>query len=138
KQTTPERLVGRELLRRYGLVSPELSGKKDDRGVNIDSNGLPICDYNVDFCKQCPDCISYGFAIGDSGSEKSKVYSDTAYSLSAFDESHESFTLNAPYEGGTMSRQGELTSRINEQDHVRPQTLFPAVITVRDLSEPLF
>lgn len=140
KQTTPERLVGRELLRRYGLVSPEQSGagKKDDRGVNLDSKGLPICDYNVDFCKQCPDCISYGFAIGDSGSEKSKVYSDTAYSLSSFDESHESFTLNAPYEGGTMSRQGELTSRINEQDHVRPQTLFPSIITVRDLSEPLF
>lgn len=141
KQTTPERLVGRELLRRYGLISPELSGKegkKDDRGVMVDANGLPICDYNVDFCKQCPDCVSYGFAIGDAGSEKSKVYSDTAYSLSEFDVSHEAFTLNAPYEGGTMSRQGELTSRINEQDHVRPQTLFPSVITVRDLSEPLF
>jgi CRISPR-associated protein Csc2 len=37
-----------------------------------------------------------------------------------------------------MSRQGELTNRINEQDHVRPQTLFPSVITIRDLSAPLF
>jgi len=143
KQTTPERLIGRELLRRYGLVSGEAAAegkdrKTDDRGVAIDGAGLPICDYNVDFCKQCPDCISYGFAIGDAGSEKSKVYSDTAYSLSAFDSSHEAFTLNAPYEGGTMSRKGEVTSRINEQDHVRPQTLFPAVITVRDLTTPLF
>lgn len=142
KQTTPERLIGRELLRRYGLVSgeqaPEKGGKTDERGVAIDTAGLPICDYNVEFCKQCPDCISYGFAIGDAGSEKSKVYSDTAYSLSAFDASHEAFTLNAPYEGGTMSRKGEVTSRINEQDHVRPQTLFPAVITVRDLTAPLF
>lgn len=142
KQTTPERLIGRETLRRYQFVSVEQSDakdrKSDDRGVTIDSAGLPICDYNVDFCKQCPDCISYGFAIGDSGSEKSKVYSDTAYSLSAFDASHEAFTLNAPYEDGTMSRKGEVTSRINEQDHVRPQTLFPSVITVRDLTEPLF
>lgn len=144
KQTTPERLVGRELLRRYGLVSAELSAKDaknkqtDERGVAVDAQGLPICDYNVDFCKQCPDCISYGFAIGDAGSEKSKVYSDTAYSVSAFDTSHEAFTLNAPYESGTMSRQGELTNRINEQDHVRPQTLFPAVITTRDLPAPLF
>lgn len=144
KQTTPERLIGRELLRRYGLTSMQMSEKDskskraDDRGVAIDSTGVPICDYNVDFCKQCPDCISYGFAIGDSGSEKSKVYSDTAYSITPFDISHESFTLNAPYEGGTMSRQGELTSRINEQDHVRPQTLFPAVITTRDLTAPLF
>lgn len=144
KQTTPERLIGRELLRRYGLISADMSVKDakskqtDDRGVAVDDAGLPICDYNVDFCKQCPDCISYGFAIGDAGSEKSKVYSDTAYSLSRFDASHEAFTLNAPYEGGTMSRQGELTNRINEQDHVRPQTLFPAVITTRDLTAPLF
>lgn len=143
KQTTPERLIGRELLRRYGLVSEEQAadgkgGKTNERGVAIDAAGLPICDYNVDFCKQCPDCISYGFAIGDAGSEKSKVYSDTAYSLTAFDVSHEAFTLNAPYEDGTMSRKGEVTSRINEQDHVRPQTLFPAVITVRDLTAPLF
>lgn len=142
KQTTPERLVGRELLRRYGLVSPEQSngdGKKaDDRGVAIDDNGLPICDYNVDFCKQCPDCISYGFAIGDAGSEKSKVYSDTAYSLTPYETSHEAFTLNAPYEDGTMSRGGDVTSRINEQDHVRPQTLFPAVVTVRDATPALF
>jgi len=143
KQTTPERLVGRELLRRYGFTSAEVSDKDaknkrtDDRGVAIDSAGVPICDYNVDFCKQCPDCISYGFAIGDAGSEKSKVYSDTAGSISRFDTSHEAFTLNAPYEGGTMSRQGELTNRINEQDHVRPQTLFPAVITTRDLTLPL-
>lgn len=142
KQTTPERLVGRELLRRYGLVSPELSTfadkKKADQGFMVDTNGLPICDYNVDFCKQCPDCISYGFAIGDAGSEKSKVYSDTAYSLTPYDSSHEAFTLNAPFESGTMSRQGDVTSRINEQDHVRPQTLFPSVITVRDLTKPLF
>lgn len=144
KQTTPERLIGRELLRRYGFTSAEVSDKDskakptDERGVAIDGAGLPICDYNVDFCKQCPDCISYGFAIGDAGSEKSKVYSDTAYSISHFDTSHEAFTLNAPYESGTMSRQGELTNRINEQDHVRPQTLFPSVITIRDLPAPLF
>lgn len=144
KQTTPERLIGRELLRRYSFTSAEVSDKEakskrtDDRGVAIDSAGVPICDYNVDFCKQCPDCISYGFAIGDAGSEKSKVYSDTAYSISPFDSSHEAFTLNAPYESGTMSRQGELTNRINEQDHVRPQTLFPSVITIRDMSVPLF
>jgi len=144
KQTTPERLIGRELLRHYGFTSAEMSDKDsktkrtDDRGVAIDGAGVPICDYNVDFCKQCPDCISYGFAIGDAGSEKSKVYSDTAYSISHFDTSHEAFTLNAPYEAGTMSRQGELTNRINEQDHVRPQTLFPSVTTIRDLSAPLF
>src|SRR6266478_10233197 len=135
KQTTPERLVGRELLRHYGLLSHEPSV---DRRKTIDAENLPICDYNVAFCMTCPDCITYGFAIGDSGSEKSKVITDTAYSLTRYDDSHETRTLNAPYEDGTMSRQGEVTSRINEQDHVRPGVIFPAIITAHDLSPNLF
>ena len=53
KQSTPERLTGRELLRNYKIGDWEK------------------CDYNVDFSKTTPDCILYGFAIGDSGSEKS-------------------------------------------------------------------
>jgi CRISPR-associated protein Csc2 len=119
KQTTPERLNGRELLRFYGLMPEE-------------------CVYNENACRRCPDCITYGFAIGDGGSEKSKVYADSAYSLTDYAVSHEVFTLNAPYEDGTMSDQGQVTSRINQQDHVRPQTIFPAVITTRDLSAALF
>jgi CRISPR-associated protein Csc2 len=136
KQTTPERLIGRELLRGYGLISGDEYDK--DKKSAVDSKDLPICDYNVRFCMQCPDCITYGFAIGDSGSEKSKIYSDTAYSLTPYETSHEAFTLNAPYESGTMSRHGEVTSRINEQDHVRPQTLFPAVISFRDPTSATF
>lgn len=135
KQTTPERLTGRELLRHYGFLSVEPS---PDRKVTKDVQNLPICDYNVAFCMTCPDCITYGFAIGDSGSEKSKVIADTAYSLTPYDDSHETRTLNAPYEDGTMSRQGEVTSRINEQDHVKPGVIFPAVITVHDVTASLF
>ena len=134
KQTTPERLVGRELLRRHGLLSAEAAADAAEK----DASGLFICDYNVRFCTRCPDCIAYGFAIGDQGSEKSKVLSDTAYSLTSYEHSHEAFTLNAPYEDGTMTRHGEVTSRINEQDHVQPQVIFPAVISARDLTENLF
>ena len=137
KQTTPERLTGRELLRRYDFLSDQPYDTKNKKVVS-DENGRPICDYNVYFCMTCPDCISYGFAIGDSGSEKSKIISDTAYSLTDYADSHEAFTLNAPYESGTMSRQGETTSRINEQDHVKPQVFFPSVITIRDTTSPLF
>jgi CRISPR-associated protein Csc2 len=136
KQTTPERLVGRELLRRYGFLSGEAGETGGKKWTGED--GLPICDYNVQFCTQCPDCIAYGFAIGDAGSEKSKVITDTAYSLTSYDHSHEAFTLNAPYEDGTMTRYGDVTSRISEQDHVQPQVIFPAVVTARDLTENLF
>ncbi|QGG48992.1 type I-D CRISPR-associated protein Cas7/Csc2 [Heliorestis convoluta] len=113
KQTTAERLTGRELLRAHAIIGEE-------------------CDYNVSFCCTCPDCILYGYAIGDSGAEKSKVYADTAFSISAYDQSHETFTLNAPYEHGTMTKKGETTSRFSEQDHVKPETYFPTVVTLRD------
>jgi len=127
KQSTPERLVGRELLRTYGFVQPE------------------ECEYNVEFGMDNPDCIIYGFAIGDSGSEKSKVVVDTAFSITAFDVSHETFTLNAPFENGTMaskgekgSKPGEVTSRINQQDHIRPQVFFPSIVTLKDPTEASF
>jgi len=120
KQSTPERLVGRELLRQYNLITAE------------------ECEYNVNFGMNNPDCIIYGFAIGDSGSEKSKVVVDTAYSLTSFDRSHETFTLNAPYEHGTMSQKGEVTSRINQQDHIRPQVFFPSIVTLKDPTEASF
>jgi CRISPR-associated protein Csc2 len=120
KQTTPERLNGRELLRNLNLMSEE-------------------CEYNVKSCKRCADCITYGFAVGDGGSEKSKVYSDTAFSLTDYANSHEVFTLNAPYEDGTMSNEsGQVSSRINQQDHVKPQVFFPSVMTTRDLTSNLF
>lgn len=120
KQSTPERLVGRELLRNYGLMTAE------------------ECEYNVSFAMNNPDCIIYGFAIGDSGSEKSKVVVDTAFSITPFDESHETFTLNAPFENGTMSEKGTVTSRINQQDHIRPQVFFPSIITLKDPTEASF
>jgi CRISPR-associated protein Csc2 len=127
KQSTPERLIGRELLRNYGLMTES------------------ECEYNVKFAMNNPDCIIYGFAIGDSGSEKSKVVVDTAFSITSFDESHETFTLNAPYENGTMaskgeagSKAGEITSRINQQDHIRPQVFFPSIVTLKDPTEASF
>jgi CRISPR-associated protein Csc2 len=120
KQSTPERLIGRELLRNYGLIKPD------------------ECEYNVNFAKNNADCIIYGFAIGNGGSEKSKVIVDSAYSITSFDESHETFTLNAPYENGTMSKNGKVASRINEQDHIRPQVFFPSIVTLKDPTEASF
>jgi CRISPR-associated protein Csc2 len=137
KQSTPERLAGRELLRRYDLVSmaspDEGKKKKAAQGASYGE-----CDYNVNFCQRCADCILYGFAIGDSGSEKSKVVVDSAFSITPFEDSHIKLTLNAPFEDGTMSRGGDTTSRINSQDHVTPQTFFPSIVTIKDPTEAGF
>src|SRR5437660_1472242 len=119
KQSTPERLTGRELLRRYGLVEN--------------------CKYNsADFCKRCPDCIYYGFAIGDQGSERSKVVTDSAFSITGYDTSHMQFTFNAPSENGTMSEDGKMKTALGEQDFVLPQVYFPSVVTIKDPTEAEF
>jgi CRISPR-associated protein Csc2 len=119
KQSTPERLTGRELLRRYNLVE--------------------TCDYNSDkFCKHCPDCIYYGFAIGDKGSERSKVLVDSAFSLTGYETSHQKFTFNGPSENGTMSEAGKMKTSLGEQDHVVPQVYFPSVVTIKDPTEAEF
>ncbi len=119
KQSTPERLTGRELLRRYGMVEN--------------------CQYNSkDFCKRCPDCIYYGFAIGDSGSERSKVLVDSAFSITGYDMSHQQFTFNAPSENGTMSEDGKMRNALGEQDYVLPQVYFPSVVTIKDPTEAEF
>lgn len=119
KQSTPERLTGRELLRRYGLVEN--------------------CKYNsTEFCKRCPDCIYYGFAIGDQGSERSKVMVDSAFSITSYDTSHMQFTFNAPSENGTMSEDGKMRTALGEQDYVVPQVYFPSVVTIKDPTEAEF
>ncbi len=119
KQSTPERLTGRELLRRYGMVEQ--------------------CKYNTqDFCKRCPDCIYYGYAIGDQGSERSKVLVDSAFSLTGYDTSHQQFTFNAPSENGTMSEDGKMKTALGEQDYVLPQVYFPSVVTIKDPTEAEF
>jgi CRISPR-associated protein Csc2 len=119
KQSTPERLTGRELLRRYGMVTS--------------------CKYNTsEFCKRCPDCIYYGFAIGDQGSERSKVLVDSAFSITGYDMSHQQFTFNAPSENGTMSEDGKMRNALGEQDYVLPQVYFPSVVTIKDPTEAEF
>lgn len=137
KQSTPERLAGRELLRRYELVSMTSAedGKKKKAASGPDYGE---CDYNTKFCQHCADCILYGFAIGDTGSEKSKVVVDSAFSITPFEDSHIKLTLNAPWEAGTMSREEKTSSRINSQDHVIPQTFFPSIVTIKDPTEAGF
>ena len=127
KQTSPERLIGRELLRRSEITQ------------NQDEKAEPkYCDYNEHFCQSCPDCVYYGFAIGDAGAEKSKVYVDTAYSVSGYDDSHQQFSFNALFEKGNMSQQGVVRSSFGEQDHVVPQVYFPSVVTIKDVTRNSF
>jgi CRISPR-associated protein Csc2 len=98
-----------------------------------ENNTSNYCQYNGEkSCKKCPDCVIYGFAIGDKGSERSKVYSDSSFSLSPYENSHRSFTFNAPAEAGSMSEKGVMRNALGELDHVLPEVTFPSVETLRD------
>lgn len=120
KQTSPERLKGRELLRWAGFISS-------------DKDAENYCEYNSEkFCKQCPDCIHYGYAIGKQGAEKSKVLTDSAFSILPYDMSHKAFSFNALYEHGTMTDEGKTRPSFGEQDHIVPQVFFPTIETLRD------
>ena len=138
KQTTPERLTGRELLRSLNITSA------DDKADNY-------CQYNGGkSCGKCPDCVIYGFAVGDSGSdsgsERSKVYSDSGFSLTPYDEnSHRSFTFNALSESGTMMKDSQdrkngkkTRDSINQLDHILPEVTFPTVETLKDITQEAF
>lgn len=130
KQVSPERLIGRELLRSINLIDGE--DKKADN----------FCRYGGEqFCGKCPDCVIYGFAVGDSGSERSKVYSDSAFSLTPYQDSRKSFSFNALGEAGTMildyddqkrTEDKKTRTSINEQEHILPEIVFPTVETLRD------
>jgi len=128
KQVAPERLIGRELLRRYGVTQAD----------NARTAQPPYCEYNEQHCQQCPDCVYYGFAIGESGSEKSKVYTDSAFSITGYDESHRQFSFNALFEKGNMSQEGQMQTAFGEQDHVLPQIFFPSVVTIKDVTPHSF
>jgi CRISPR-associated protein Csc2 len=125
KQSSPERLKGRELLRYYGVIN---------------YSGDRACTYNPNTqrgertCKSCPDCIHYGYAVGNEGAEKAKVYVDSAFSITFYEESHKSFSFNALDEGGTMWDPGTERPRqtFGEHDHIVPQVFFPAIVTLRD------
>jgi CRISPR-associated protein Csc2 len=123
KQSSPERLTGRELLRSVGIITDTQDDKER------------YCEYNsANFCKRCPDCVLYGYAIGNEGAEKSKVYVDTAYSITPYETSHKAFSFNALFEHGTMTAQdtGKTRSSFGEQDYVVPQVFFPGIVTLRD------
>lgn len=135
KQISPERLVGREILRSLSLI--------DSENRNADN----FCRYGGGAsCAKCPDCVLYGFAVGESGaenqgSERSKVYSDSAFSLTDYQSSHHRFTFNALSEAGTMMRDSDDPKRseskktrdsIGDLDHVLPEVVFLTVETLRD------
>lgn len=126
KQTAVERRKGRELLRDMGHLK---QSKKGECSLNVNAP-----------CGKCVDCMLYGFAVGqsgeDTGSQKSRVLTQDAFSIDAASKITDTRVFNAPLENGTMwnPETKKTSSAIQESiRYVRPETHFLDMETLKDV-----
>ena len=129
KQTAVERRTGRELLRQHNLLFYAVDSKKEDE----DS----ICALNRNKpCARCADCMIYGYAVGGGGAQKSRVITDDAFSILSYQTVTSKRTFNALYDNNTMRDPvtGQASSSIQEDEYVKPETMFIDMQTLKDLT----
>ncbi len=132
KQTAVERRTGRELLRQHNL----LFYAADSRG-NRPEEEENICALNRNKpCGICADCMIYGYAVGGGGAQKSRVITDDAFSIQSYQAVTAKRTFNALYDNNTMRDpvSGDASSSIQEDEYVKPETLFIEMQTLKDLT----
>ena len=132
KQTAVERRTGRELLRQHNLLfyAPNAKGERKEEVDNI-------CALNRNKpCGICADCMIYGYAVGGGGAQKSRVITDDAFSILSYQTVTAKRTFNALYDNNTMRDPvtGEASASIQEDEYVKPETLFIDMQTLKDLT----
>jgi CRISPR-associated protein Csc2 len=123
KQIAPERRRGREFLRAYNL----LYKKKEDE---------PVCSLNTNApCEMCIDCFLYGFAAGGGGAQKSRIWTEDAFSLLPANDLLGDRTINAIFENGTMRDEtGKPSTALNTSEYIKPGVHFLDVVTLKDMT----
>lgn len=123
KQVASDRRKAKALQRT--LISEEM--KKA-----IGDDGWDGCTMKVnDMCQKCPECALFGSAASDESiSITSRVMYDEAYTIRALSAIVQEYFQNAP--GDDYSK--EPTSGIREPDFFKEGTLFPCVITLKDVT----
>lgn len=123
KQTAPERRKGREFLRVNELLYP-------------DPKGNSICSLNTNApCEMCIDCFLYGFAAGGEGAQKSRVWTEDAFSVLPSTELIGDRTINAIFETGTMRDEaGKASTALNTSEYIKPGVHFLDIVTFKDVT----
>ncbi len=126
KQVAPERRKGREFLR----VNNLLKANKD---------GLP-CALNTNApCEMCVDCFLYGFAAGGGGAQKSRIWTEDAFSILTATDTLSDRTINAIFETGTMrDEKGNASTALNTSEYIKPGVHFLDVVTLKDITADEF
>jgi CRISPR-associated protein Csc2 len=123
KQVAPERRKGREFLRVHELLYPSPKGNS-------------ICALNTNApCEMCIDCFLYGFAAGGEGAQKSRVWTEDAFSVLPSTELIGDRTINAIFETGTMrDEEGKASTALNTSEYVKPGVHFLDIVTFKDMT----
>jgi CRISPR-associated protein Csc2 len=123
KQIAPERRRGREFLRSHKLLY--LAPKNNS-----------ICALNTNApCEMCIDCFLYGFAAGGEGAQKSRVWTEDAFSVLPSTELIGDRTINAPFETGTMrDEKGNASTALNTSEYIKPGVHFVDIVTFKDMT----
>jgi CRISPR-associated protein Csc2 len=127
KQIAPERRKGREFLRSHGLL---YKAPKGDTVCALNTNAP---------CEMCIDCFLYGFAAGGEGAQKSRVWTEDAFSVLPATELISDRTINAIFETGTMrDEKGNASTALNTSEYIKPGTHFLDIVTLKDVTADEF
>jgi CRISPR-associated protein Csc2 len=131
KQIAAERRRGKELLREYGVVPIEDSPSEQKKGKGKEA--VPTaCRLMDGVCGRCPDCVLYGFAaVKDEGSQRSRILTDSAWSVRDYQAIQKYIKLNAIDE--TVAG-GIAGSAFAQRDHLLPQVFLPCVESLVDVT----
>jgi CRISPR-associated protein Csc2 len=125
KQIAPERRRGREFLRDYDLLYT-ITKKSEELTCSLNTNAP---------CEMCIDCFLYGFAAGGGGAQKSRIWTEDAFSLLIANDLLGERTINAIFENGTMRDEaGKPSTALNTGEYIKPGVHFLDVVTLKDVT----
>ena len=123
KQVAPERRRGREFLRAHELL---YTSPKEGALCSLNTNAP---------CEMCVDCFLYGFAAGGGGAQKSRVWTEDAFSILTTAQAVGDRTINAIFENGTMrDENGKASTALNTSEYIKPGVHFIDVVTLKDVT----
>jgi CRISPR-associated protein Csc2 len=83
----------------------------------------------------CVDCFLYGFAAGGGGAQKSRVWTEDAFSILTTAQAVGDRTINAIFENGTMrDENGKASTALNTSEYIKPGVHFIDVVTLKDVT----
>ncbi|MEG3861678.1 type I-D CRISPR-associated protein Cas7/Csc2 [Microcoleus sp. herbarium12] len=123
KQVAPERRRGREFLRAHELL---YTSPKEGALCSLNTNAP---------CEMCVDCFLYGFAAGGGGAQKSRIWTEDAFSILTAGQAVGDRTINAIFENGTMrDANGKPSTALNTSEYIKPGVHFIDVVTLKDVT----